>query len=376
MASTLTDTPYTTAILQFLALLRRKGLNVGIPEGNEAIEAAVLGLIHSPHHFRYALRAICCCSEEDCRLFDQCFDQYWAKLGATAGGFLKMINQAPRQKVTGSVVMMGKGQTASSTDEGKSVSGANREARLRRTDFAKVSEIESEWLEEIAMKLWKQMSLRLKRRMMQATAKESLDIRRSIRNSIRYGGELIELKEKGKKPKRQRLVILLDVSGSMDKYSFFLLRFICALRMHFRQIEAFIFSTHLIRITEYLYTPHLDRALALLSQQVDNWSSGTQIGACLQYFNEHYAKRVLGGTTHVIVLSDGLDTGEPEVLKREMTQLRRRANTLIWLNPLKGMEGYQPTARGMKAALPQVDVFRSAHNLDSILELENFLINV
>ena len=158
-----------------------------------------------------------------------------------------------------------------------------------------------------------------------------------------------------------------------DKYSFFLLRFIWALRSHFEQVEAFIFSTDLVRITEFLDHKDLENTLKVLTASVHNWSSGTQIGGCLKTFNDQYAKRVLSGKSTTIVLSDGLDTGEPGLLTTELNKIKRRTRRLIWLNPLKGMQGYEPTAKGMSAALPELDVFQSAHNLDSLLELEKYL---
>ncbi len=247
---------------------------------------------------------------------------------------------------------------------------------LRKTDFSKIEEIDSAYLEKIALQLWQQMSLRLKRKVKQSKTKGQLDLRQTIRASIGQGGDPFFLKFKHKKRRKQRLVVLLDVSGSMDKYSFFLLRFLCALGMHFEKIEAFIFSTKLIRITEYLNAKNLSHTLTVLSLKADNWSSGTKIGSCLKTFNEVYAKTILNGHSTTIILSDGLDTGEPEELATELKKIKLRTRQLIWLNPLKGMPGYQPVQRGMSAALPEVDVFRTAHNLDSILELENLLVNI
>jgi uncharacterized protein with von Willebrand factor type A (vWA) domain len=161
----------------------------------------------------------------------------------------------------------------------------------------------------------------------------------------------------------------------MDKYSFFLLRFICALREHFRQLEAFVFSTSLKRITKALDTRDLSSVFRNISEHADNWSSGTRIGECLQHFSESYGKRMLNGSPVVIILSDGLDTGDVGLLKTELEKIHRRAKRVIWLNPLKGSKDYAPLAKGMKAALPSIDDFRSAHNLDSLLELENILSN-
>jgi uncharacterized protein with von Willebrand factor type A (vWA) domain len=163
---------------------------------------------------------------------------------------------------------------------------------------------------------------------------------------------------------------MLDVSGSMDKYSFYLLRFVYALRERFRTPEVFIFSTSLIRISKVLQAGRLQAVLDILSAQADNWSGGTRIGECFREFVEKYGKRVLNGGPVVLILSDGLDTGDPAVLGREMIRLRQRARRIIWLNPLKGMKGYAPLAGGMRVALPSVDEFYSAHNLNSLLQLE------
>jgi uncharacterized protein len=169
--------------------------------------------------------------------------------------------------------------------------------------------------------------------------------------------------------------VLLDVSGSMDKYSFFLLRFICALKENFRQLEAFVFSTSLKRISKSLQFNRLDFVMKSISDMADNWSGGTRIGECLHTFNELYSKRMLNGSPLVLILSDGLDTGDVDVMSRELQYIQRRAKKIVWLNPLKGMKGYEPTAKGMAAAMPSIHDLRAAHNLDSLLELENILAN-
>ncbi len=365
------------AILAFGQLARFNGLNVGVQETIDALEAAKLGVIGEKKAFRFALKSIFCASKEDIEVFDKIYDWFW---GYKKGGLKSKTTYKNRsnlqKKSVASVVMMGKGESKDEGEESKNVSGANRIARLRKTDFSKIEEIDSEFLEELAIKLWQQMSLRLKRKMKFSTNKGRLDLRRTIRSSISHGGEPIELKRKKRAPRKQRLIVLLDVSGSMDKYSFFLLRFICALRTHFESIEAFIFSTHLIRITDYLHAKNLVLTLAVLSAKADNWSSGTKIGECFKDFNERFAKQVLNGQSTTIVLSDGLDTGKPEVLETELKKIKLRTRRLIWLNPLKGMKGYEPIQKGMSAALPNVDVFRSAHNLDSILQLEELLLSV
>ncbi len=368
----------TQSILGFAAFARANELNVGIREAQEAMVVASLGLIADKECFRYALKSVFCSCEENAHVFDKLFSDYWGMPKASIRTNVPLKQQPrlkkPKQR---SLVMMGKGnENDAKEEEGKNTAGANAIEQLRKTDFSRLSDLDSSYLEKLAMRLWRQMSRRLKKKLMNSTKRGQIDIRQTIRNNISNGGTMLELKLRQKKPNKNRLVILLDVSGSMDKYSFFLLRFVLALRSHFQRIEAFIFSTKLIRITGFLKTKDLGRVLDLLSSNTDNWSSGTKIGECLQGFNETFAKRALHGRSMTIVLSDGLDTGEPELLANELNKIKRRTRKLIWLNPLKGMDGYQPLARGMKAALPEIDVFRSAHSLDSILELEKYLADV
>ncbi|OIN57535.1 vWA domain-containing protein [Arsenicibacter rosenii] len=370
----------TEAIVGFTQFARQNGLNVGIQETQEALHAARIGLLAERIDFQHALRLLFCQSPEERRRFDELYAQFW-QLGVTRPIEDKKPVTEPAQvtkKGTGSVVFMGRNRQpgADEEEDGQHVSGANAEERLRKMDFARLTDVEAALLEELARKLFSQMTLRLRRRYKEGRRTGPLHLRRIIRKGLGSGGDMINLFRKSPRPRRQRLIVLLDVSGSMDKYSFFLLRFIVALRENFRQLEAFIFSTTLLRITPAIQHQYLDQLLVTLSQQVDNWSGGTKIGECLQTFNEQFGKRTLNGSPTVVILSDGLDTGPPELLATELEKIRRRSRKVIWLNPLKGSPVYQPLARGMKAALPSVTTFRSAHSLDSLLELEGILAQV
>lgn len=363
------------AVIGFVQFARAKGLPVGIQDSKDAVQAADIGLIQEYDTFKYGLKALFVTDKEETELFDKVYEAFWKSRDGLVKSKTTYKNQSNLQKKSpGSLVWMGMGDTEESKeDSGKNVSGANKIERLRKTDFSKVGEMDSSLLEELAIKLWQQMSLRLKRRMKAAQNRGKIDLRKTIRKSIGQGGDPLYLKFKKREPIKQRLIILLDVSGSMDKYSFFLLRFVWALRTHFEKIEAFIFSTTLLRITPFLDGKDMEKTLSSLSGQVHHWSSGTQIGNCFRQFNEQYAKRMLCGSSTTIILSDGLDTGEPQLLSDELLKIKRRTTKLIWLNPLKGMRGYEPTAKGMSAALPNIDLFRSAHSLNSLLELEKYL---
>jgi uncharacterized protein with von Willebrand factor type A (vWA) domain len=216
------------------------------------------------------------------------------------------------------------------------------------------------------------MSIRLSRRLKIDSQGERVDIRRSIRRNVTRGGELLALAYKNRKPQKKRLVILLDVSGSMNLYSLFLLRFAYAMQQHFKRVDTFLFSTGVVEVTDLLRTPNLSEALRKLSQRVPEWAGGTKIGGSLHEFNRRAAPKLSSRNCYLIILSDGWDTGPPESLAAELRRARSRVQKLIWLNPLLGLKDYQPVTRGMSAALAYVDVFAPAHNMDSLLALEGY----
>ncbi len=366
---------FTAAFLGFAQLCRARKLNVGIHENQEAMLAAVQGLWGDFELFRYGLKSIFCTSSDEGVAFDKLYDKYWSEKMGSIKGKTTFKNQSNLIKDSkGSLVMVGIGNEEDDNEEtdARNTAGANTKETLRKTDFAKVEQIDSQLLEDLAEQLWRQMSLRLKRKYKKGQ-KGNIHIQSTIRRNISNGGTMLNLIRKDKKQQKYKLIILLDVSGSMDKYSFYLLKFIHTLRANFDHVEAFVFSTRLIQITEFLNRKNLRESLALLSYHAHNWSSGTKIGECLKTFNDQFAKRLLNGKTLTIVLSDGLDTGEPEDLKRELDKIKLRTKKLVWLNPLKGMTGYQPIQRGMKTALPVLHHFGAAHNIESLLALENIL---
>lgn len=365
----------TEGIVAFSQFARSHGLNVGIQETQDALQSVTEPLLTNGALFKSALKTIFCASPEDRRLFDRLFVLFWDTnpTDLVVRKNKTTVQGAIENKANPSLVMLGRGKTDEDAEEGKNVSGANEIERLKTTDFSKIGEIDADPLESIARKLFREMAIRLRRRRKETRRNGPINLRRTIRRSLNYGGEPIDLFRKAQRPKKQRLIVLLDVSGSMDKYSFYLLRFVCALREHFRQLEAFVFSTSLIRISKLLQPNQLELVLATISRQADNWSGGTKIGDCLTTFFDKYGKQTLNGSPIVLILSDGLDTGDPNLVSEALVKIQKRAKKVIWLNPLKGMKGYEPLAGGMQAALPWVDVFQSAHNLESLLELENIL---
>ena len=261
---------------------------------------------------------------------------------------------------------------SSSEDAGLAVTGASTRERLATADVSTLPQGDMAALEQIALRLFKHMSRRLARKR-RIGSRGQVDLRKTIRRSISRGGEPITLRYRDRKPRPHRLVTLLDISGSMSAYSLFLVKFLYALQKHFQKVDTFLFSTRLVEVTNLLRAQRLQEALQALSQQPAGWSGGTNIGGSLREFNQTHRRKLRSRDTLFVILSDGWDTGEPGILAEELSVVKRRVRRLIWLNPLLGMKDYQPITCGMSAALPHIDVFAPAHNMESLLSLEKHL---
>jgi uncharacterized protein with von Willebrand factor type A (vWA) domain len=363
-------------IVEFCRFVRANGVGSGTKETIECLQA--LGAVGStnPDIFRFTLRAVLCSSKEEWVLFDDLFAAFWSETGSrrAAPPRKSVVNRlSPQREARVSSVLVG--QDAGSDLEGgrKAASGASAAERLRKIDFAQVPQTDMAELERVSLRLLRRMSYRVSRRLRSRKRRDLVDLRRTIRRNIGRGGELIELNYKGRKRERARLVILLDVSDSMNLYSLFLLKFAYVLGRRSKQVASFVFSTNLVAVSKVLSAQSLSGALETLSLTTTGWSGGTKIGSSLQEFNRLHAGRLLGRSTVFIILSDGWDTGTPAVLAAELRKIKGRVHKLIWLNPLLGLEEYEPITRGMSAARPYIDVFAPAHNLNSLLDLERHL---
>jgi uncharacterized protein with von Willebrand factor type A (vWA) domain len=228
----------------------------------------------------------------------------------------------------------------------------------------------------LAQRLARAMRARLVRREQVRRRGRRLDLRRTIHRSVSHGGTPVDLAWRRRKIKPLRLIVLLDASGSMNLYTTFFLRFLHGIVDAFREAEVFLFHTRLVHISESLRDRDIARAVDRLSLMAQGIGGGTRIGDSLATFNRWHAKRVINARTAIMIVSDGYDTGEPERLALEMRRLRRRCRRIIWLNPLIGWKDYAPEARGMQAALPYVDLFAPAHNLESLAALEPYLARI
>jgi uncharacterized protein with von Willebrand factor type A (vWA) domain len=244
---------------------------------------------------------------------------------------------------------------------------------LRRKDFEAYTWEEMQEAKLLMSQMRWHLGERPTRRKVASRTGDYPDLRRMVRRNMKYGGELLELTWRRIRRKPRPLVIICDISGSMSLYSRILLQFIHTISSVLQHTEAFVFGTRMTRITRQLHKRDVDDAVRDVSKNVQDWSGGTRIGECLRAFNHYWARRVLGRGAVVLIISDGWDRGEPEVLHTEMDRLQHNCHRLIWLNPLMGTPEFRPITTGMRTALPFVDDFLSAHSLDSLLELGKVL---
>jgi uncharacterized protein with von Willebrand factor type A (vWA) domain len=374
----------------FVRSLRDSGFKVGLAETTDALALLRSDFAARPLELRKALRAVFCGRLSDWQSFDEIFDAYWfgkgmkgvIKTSGTSskkgGKTIRELVEAPgsRQDPIAGDVDRTPGEEDEDVDDEASGrrEGASIAENLEQVDFRKIHDPEAvEQAHALAERLAHSMRVRLTRRDRQRRKGPRLDLRRTIRQSIAHGGTPIELIRKGPRERQLRLVVLLDASGSMNNYTGVFTRFVHGILDNFREAEAFLFHTRLVHVSSALKERDAARALDRMGLMAQGVGGGTKIGEALAEFNRWHAARVIHSRTCVMILSDGYDTGDPERLGQEMAKLRRRCRRIVWLNPLIGWQGYEPTAGGMSAALPNVDLFAPAHNLESLAALEPYL---
>jgi len=366
-------------LIDFSIYCRERQFVLGPQETKDAFTIAERGYALDRKLFQYSLKTILCKRKEHFDRFDEMFDRFWSRYyEENLEKRKKKIQQLKKEPETSTVIFMGAKFNVPKKEneiEAKKTTGANESIRLRMTDFSKVDVTDKERLEELAEELFHQMSLRFKRRL-ENSNKGTINIRNTIRNGLDKGGFLLDLAYRKKRKEKRKVVFILDVSGSMDTYSYYLLRYVLVLKKYFKSLEFFTFSTELTHVTPLLRQNNEQEILKTIGKSVHSWSSGTKIGECLTQFLDTFGNKFLSQKHIVVILSDGLETGNVTVLKEAVRTIRRKCKTLLWLNPLKGMKGYQPIQKGMVNVMPHLDAFESAHNLDSLLKLEKLLMDV
>ncbi|MFI5287430.1 MAG: VWA domain-containing protein [Candidatus Dormibacteria bacterium] len=366
------------SVTLFARLLRDAGLTTGPERVRDACEALLAIDLERPDEVRYALRAVFVSRREEGPVFDAAFDLFFSRPGGegTAGsipGRSRPLALDPMMAFawmnalglsSPGVAREVEGPPASST-------GYSADELLRQRDFREMSWDELASVRRLLRQsLWRVAERRTRR--LRADRRGTVELRRTMRAAARQGGDAHRLARASARTKRRPIVILCDVSGSMDRYSRHLLVFAQVIGRKER-VETFAFSTHLTRITHLLRHGDLDSALDHVASRVHDIGGGTRIAEALHTFQRDHARRVLGHGAIVLIISDGWDRGDPDQLGREMARLRRSCHRLIWLNPLLGSTAYQPETRGMAAALPHCDDFLSAHSVDALDALGKLL---
>jgi hypothetical protein len=367
--------------------LRTRGLPVGTGRILTFVRAvAALGLTDRGSLY-WAGRTSMVASKADIETFDEAFDAWYRGLGASEPELSFELNLPGEEDLatmlghTDDVSVSSEVQVASSwrgAEEGDEVDDGEASTLrlvasgvevLRSKSFASMDETERARVAALIRRLIVAVPTERVRRTHPAPKGAVFDVRRTLRRSLRTQGEPFERAWRARRTRTRPLVLILDVSGSMAPYSRALLQFGYAAMAAGRRVEVFCFGTRLTRVTRLLRTRDPDRAMHEIGRQVADWEGGTRIGESLKTLLDGWSQRAALRGAVVVLCSDGLERGDPELLAAQMARLRRLAHTVVWANPLKGSPRYEPLARGMAAALPSVDVFLSGHNLESIEHL-------
>jgi uncharacterized protein with von Willebrand factor type A (vWA) domain len=362
-------TPDARAVA-FARVLRGAGLDVPTGSVTTYVEALAEVGVDDRDCVYWAGRATLVKRPEDIGLYDRAFDAFW--LGDTSVG----IVTRPVESVTLAIDAGDDDTQAPEQEGGEQASGPTITLRwsgheiLRHKDFAAYSSSEFDEARRLMADLRLAGALRKSRRLRPSTRRRGRpDVRTTVRRAMRTGGEPIRRGFLEPSTRPRRIVLLCDVSGSMDPYARALVRFLHAAVVGRARVEAFALGTRLTRITRELSSRDPDTAVARAAAAVADWSGGTRLGEGLRSFNDTWGVRGMARGAVVVILSDGWDRGDPAVMAEQMARLSRVAHRVVWVNPLKASPGYAPLARGMAAALPYVDDFVEGHNLAALEEL-------
>ena len=389
--NTVVQSQLHNAITVFGRFLRQAGYSVGTGEIMTAIAAGSKIDLLNREDFRQALKSCLITDHKFIPLFDQLFDLYWRnpdRIENVSEILRKLyesrLSQAELQSMKDQIKELYNNRLENLKEKEKNVTEDNEEKMLdvflyspeeilrsKRFDAYTADELE-EAKKFISQWKW-EFGERKLRRLHVGRTPHRLNIRGTIRKNIFPTQDFIELQWKERKTKVRPLVVLTDISGSMDHYTRILLHFIFTIHSVNKHIEAFTFGTRLTRITHYLRQKDVNDALDLTNDSVEDWSGGTKIGETLEAFNRTWARRVLNGGAVVLIISDGWDTGNIELLNKEADRLHRSCHRVIWLNPNLGYVDFQPLTQGIQTILPHVDKFLPIHNLNSLTELGRVL---
>jgi uncharacterized protein with von Willebrand factor type A (vWA) domain len=380
------DGRIATNIMHFGRALRAAGLPVGPGKVLDAIQAVQAVGLGSRQDFYWALHAVFVNRRDQRELFDQAFHIFWRnpKILERMMSLVLPSFQVPADENTETVSPRVAAALAAQQNAGSepkqeqeiefdAVMTWSEAERLHEKDFEQMTAEEV----EAARRAIRTMRLPIvdvpTRRFRPDPAGTRADMRATLRAALRHGGDIIPLRHRTRRKRRPPLVILCDISGSMDRYARMLIHFMHAVTNDRDRVFTFLFGTRLTNVTRHLRQKDIDVALEKVSGSVTDWSGGTRIGKCLHDFNRGWSRRVLGQGAVVLFISDGLDRDAGDGVSLEMKRLHDSCRRLIWLNPLLRYDGFEPKSMGVRALLPYVDDFRPVHNLNSLASLTEAL---
>ncbi len=363
-------------VVGFCRALRGQGSGAALGEEQDALRALAAIDLSDPEDFRLSLRTTLAKTPAEQQLFDALFNAYWS-VWDRAGelGQPPPTPAPPPPAKCPSTSIRDWLKQGEPTEEEREAAGYSPIEVHTKRDFKDFKAEELAEIGRLLQAIARVLATRFSRRYRPARPPGRLDLRRTLRASLRRGGELLDLSYCRRTCQKPKLVLLCDVSKSMDLYSRFLIQFMYAFQNAYRRMETFVFATSLHHVAPLLRGDDLSAGLDALAAQVPDWSGGTRIGAALATFLREHAVLV-DRQTALLIVSDGWDTGDLETLKESMRALQRRSRCLIWLNPLLGSPSYRPATRGMQAALPYIDLFAPAHNIESLKALVGYLMTV
>jgi uncharacterized protein len=361
-------------LARFAGALRERGIPSSLSDEVDAAEALTLVDLSDREEVRRTLAISLKIRRRDAGTFNLLFDLFWGNGQPAAAPRDPAARRSPDRARAlqrfGSAAEAGSREADSETGgAGADEPGYSPEALLRRKPFDECTPGDLAAMERLLARAALRLATRRSRRLVPTRSRGAVDPRRSLRGALATDGEFLRLARRARAVEEPRLVVLCDTSGSMDSHTRFLLCFLLSLKKVARSTEIFVFNTALTRLTPWLSPGKIAPTLERVAAGVPDWSGGTRIGESLAEFADSYSEEMVGAKTVVLIVSDGLDRGDTAVLARAMRVIRLRAKRVIWLNPLLGDPRYEPTARGMEAALPFVDLLAPAHNLESLERL-------
>ncbi len=365
-------------VLSFAQLLRRAGLPVSTGQVTDFVRALRLIDIGQRSQVYHAARGFLVSRHEHLRLFETLFNTFWSTHAESLGTTPQKAPRAPRHEQEHQPVlvtyMARKAQPSDPEVDVADKSGTYSALEvLQRKDFSEMTPEELDAVKRLIQEMHWQACLRKSRRRVASLNGDTLHMRRVIASSVQHGGVPLALAWQSRKIKQRPIVLIADISGSMEKYSRLVVQFFYSMSHSLKNVECFAFGTRLTRITAQLKLKNIDRAVNAAAREVVDWSGGTRIGDSLSAFSRQWSRRVLRRGAILMIVSDGWECGDVENLRAQMRYLQLRCHRLIWLNPLMGKVSYQPLIEGMAAALPYIDDFLPIHNLQSLSALASHL---